>query len=236
MTTSQPESVSWCMTCCTRHGIDDECPGELTATGAEQHGWRINADTPNGIEAYGVLIARSHKVWRARILTFPNVLWLAPGTRATMKFVGKTPQEAERQAADFIQAHCAERGYQLRDEPALVEPGQIDAEKGPDARGKGRDAAPRKVRFLPVRFGVDRANERGLTSSLSESGLSIITDAPVESGTHLSLSLSLDAKSLDLAGSVVWMRKHPEFGRAPGMGIRLEAPPQAYLDYVRALT
>jgi len=48
--------------------------GDLRATGDERHGWRVAVETPHGIEAYGVLVAPTHERWRARILTFPNVL------------------------------------------------------------------------------------------------------------------------------------------------------------------
>ena len=235
MSISELERTDWCTTCSTRHRVERECPGELPATSPEQHGWRVNVETPRGFEAYGVLIARSHDVWRARILTFPNVLWIVPGTSATMKFVGKTPQDAERQAADFIKQHCVERNYLRRDGLVLVEPDSIGHKKRNDWPDSGRDTAPRKIKFLPVVFGVQRPIEPGITGSLSASGMSVITQCPVESGAKVRLSLSVDTTRFDLSGSVVWSRTRPEEGRTEGMGIQLDAPPPAYVDYVQAL-
>lgn len=235
MTVSQLESVEWCLTCSTQHGCSRECPGELAATSPEQHGWRVNVETPRGFEAYGVLIARSDDVWRARILTFPNVLWIVPGSHATMKFVGKTPREAERQAAEFIKQHCVERNYLRRDGLVLVEPDSIEQGKGNDWPASGRDAAPRKIKFLPVVFGVQRPIEPGITGSLSTSGLSVLTQCPCESGVKVRLSLTVETERFDLSGSVVWSRTRPEEGRAEGMGIQLDAPPPAYVDFVQAL-
>ena len=80
----------WCEICCTTHLPSHRCPGDLQATEDERHGWRVNVETPQGIEGYGVLVAPTSGPWRARILTYPNILWLVPGGRATIKFVGDT--------------------------------------------------------------------------------------------------------------------------------------------------
>jgi hypothetical protein len=97
----------WCAYCCTRHADAADCPGVLEATGSERPGWRVNVETPQGIQAYGALLA-----------------------------------------------------------PTL---------------------------------------------------------------------LPLDQGLVQLRGTVCWQRTTPHAGRPPGMGIRLEAPPPAYVDYVRAL-
>ena len=51
-------SQTWCPICSTRHqpGRQD-CPGEVAATEPERHGWKVNVETPQGLEAYGVLVA-----------------------------------------------------------------------------------------------------------------------------------------------------------------------------------
>ena len=64
---------------------------------------------PRDIEVYGALVAPAGRLWRARILTYPNTLWAIPGDGGPMKFVGGTPQAAERQAIAFIEEHCAKR-------------------------------------------------------------------------------------------------------------------------------
>jgi hypothetical protein len=71
--------LAWCSVCGGNHQSPKECPGELRATGPERHGWRVTVDTPYGFEAYGVLVAPSVELWRARIITYPNVLWMVRG-------------------------------------------------------------------------------------------------------------------------------------------------------------
>ena len=233
MSITESPALEWCMTCCTRHTVRERCPGDLPATGPERHGWRVNVDTPRGIEAYGVLVAPSNQVWRARILTYPNVLWLVPGGRNTIKFVGDSPQAAEATAADFVRRHCLQRKYTIREDVPMIVPGQTDAEADHLAAGFGN--SPRKIRFLPVRFGVIKATESGGTGNLSETGMFIITEQPVLTGTDLSIRLALAQRTVIMRGAVVWMRKDHRVGRAPGMGVHLVHPPNAYLDYVREL-
>ena len=80
------------------------------------------------------------------------------------------------------------------------------------------------------------ATEQGGTGNLSETGLFVITSSPVESGKRISLALRLaDDRVLNLSGAVVWMSKDHHVGRSPGMGVRLDQPPNDYLDYVKRL-
>ena len=222
----------WCQVCGTRHDRPELCPGELSAHGPERHAWRVNVETPGGLEAYGVLIARCDGGWRARILTFPNVLWLAPGHQTTLKFVGATPIEAESVASEFIREHCSTRGYVLREGPVLAQPGRIREESLDDADD---GPAPRKIRFLPVRFGVVRPSESGQTGNLSESGLFVLTEIPILVGKPLMLALETERQVVPLHGRVIWMRKQQQVGRDPGMGVQLIEPPQRYVEYVRLL-
>ena len=67
-------------------------------------------------EVYGILVAEAGEHWRARILTYPNMLWSIPGGRGTIKFVGASAQDAERQAIEFIREHCRKRGFKLLEE------------------------------------------------------------------------------------------------------------------------
>ena len=222
--------LRWCAVCSSGHTLEEECPGDLPATGPERHGWRVNAETPQGIVAHGVMIAPSFDRWRARILTYPNMLWLAPGGHGAIKFVGETPQEAEWQAVEFIRGHCRALGHTLRSDLTGVAP-----HAGPGASVGISPPAPRKIRFMPVLFGVVNPSERGGTGNLSEGGLFIMTDSPVTSGTWLRMRLKIDEEPVALRGQVVWMRKQHRVGGSPGMGLRLQAPPTPYLDYVKQL-
>jgi len=225
-------ATTWCATCLSQHTIDERCPGELNASGPERHAWRVNVETPRGMEAYGVLIAPSDDLFRARVLTFPNILWLAPGMRGTMKFTGRSADEAGQKAIAFVRDHCRERRFTLRREMVEIVP---TGDGGAAFTNKQAPAAPRKTRFLPVRFGVAGPTELAGTGDLSETGMFIITDTPVQSGNVVNLSLVLDHDRIPLRGSVIWKRKEHRSGRSPGMGVRLESPPSSYLRYVREL-
>lgn len=226
----------WCPVCCTRHRAKKDCPGELLASGPERSGWRVNIQTPNGIEACGVLVAEADGLWRARILTYPNVLWTVPGGAGTMKFVARSAREAERQAMTFLRRHIQNRGYTLRDEVVLHGPDSVD----PEARPGGLVAPPgspadRKIRFLPIRFGIAQITEIAGTGNLSSSGLFIITSSPEGDGTWLNMMLDVDGDPVGLRGLVRWMNRQHRAGRSPGMGVQLDAPPPSYLEYIRTL-
>ena len=111
MATCVLSPVHWCTVCGTEHSLEERCPGELTLTGPEQRCWQTSADTPTGLRGYGVLVAQAGDYWRARILTFPNILWTIPGGWASMKFVGRTKAEAEVKAVQYIRDHCDRKGF-----------------------------------------------------------------------------------------------------------------------------
>jgi hypothetical protein len=226
----------WCPICCTRHRKKVECPGQLLATGAERYGWRISVDTPRGIEACGVLIAEAGGLWRARVMTYPNVLWTIPGGQAALKFAADSPQRAERMAIAFIKEHYRSLGYRMRDDTSRIEPQIIDLEAAEPAfvRPDGQPAS-RKIRFLPVRYGISQITERGGTGNLSETGLFVITNSPESEGIWLNVKLDLKGAVVNMKGLVRWMNSQPHAGRSPGMGIQLEAPPTLYTRYVRLL-
>ena len=104
MTTVEKDQLTWavegrwCAVCGADHAREARCPGELQATGPEQQGWKINVQTPRGMEAYGVLLAPTGERWLARVLTFPRVLWLVPGGGHTLKFLARSREQAERKA------------------------------------------------------------------------------------------------------------------------------------------
>jgi hypothetical protein len=226
--------MDWCPTCCTSHKPDAVCPGVLAATGPERHGWRLAVDTPYGMESYGVLVAPSDKLWRARIVTFPSSLWSIPDGEAAIKFVGSSPDEAERQAADFIEAFCKRRGYKPHEVLPPVVTGPVDPEAA-DSAENGAPTPQRKLLAAPLRFGRTRPSRDAVTANVSERGLFVSTLDPMEPGATIALRLELEALSLPLRGVVTWSRRAAVRGRSRGMGIRLSHPPAVYVNYIRQL-
>jgi Tfp pilus assembly protein PilZ len=222
----------WGPVCGSMHAEPRDCPGDLRATGPERHGWRVAVDTPFGIEAYGVLVAPTHEKWRARILTFPNVLWTIPGGAATLKFVGTTAQAAEALAASFIEGHIKSRGFARRDAVDHTAAGRYRAEARP---GAVVSTALRKPHVIPIRFGQGPALFSAMTGNLSESGLFVATMAPPDPGTALRLMMSLETGPLGMKGEVVWKRPTIVLGRPIGMGVRLFDPPSLYQEFVREI-
>jgi hypothetical protein len=200
--------------------------------------WRVGVETELGVRGFGVLVAPAGRRWRARIVTFPNVLWMVPGGGEPLKLLARSETDAIRRAVDFIRCHCVQKGYLMRDELVPVAP--------PRPRmGSFRDAPPsiggaiREPRFdrrLPVRFGRSRPTILGRTGNLSESGLFVATETPLSSGELAGLALELEHCKVPLRGSVAWhcALRTPE--RERGMGLRLVNPPAVYVRYVRALS
>ena len=221
-----------CKACGSIHPGEKRCPGEIQPTGPESAGWRVNVGTGNGIEAFAVLVTPCGGFWRARILTFPNVLWKVPGRAETLKFIASSPRQVLDQAIAFVRGHCSARGFTLRGESMLVSLTAL----GPGGSLVMAEPAPRKLRFLPVQFGIVRPSESGGTGNMSETGLFVITRAPIDAGHELRLMLHAEDAALDLTGCVIWTAKElRESDRPPGMGIRLVEPPAPYLTYVRRL-
>jgi hypothetical protein len=214
---------------------------DAPATGPERHGWRVHVETPHGVEAIGVLIAPSGELWRSRILTYPNVLWTAPGGRSTIKFVANTPQEAERAAIEYIGAHARRMGWHRRDglEAVEVAPVPVSPPRRPAPRGtrpsRARQQSPRKMKCLPVRFGVARPSTLAQTVNLSSEGMCVATPSPLEAGEAVRMHFDVHGHTVTLHGFVVWQRARHEFGRPVGMGLRLTEPPEIYTNFVASL-
>lgn len=226
--------MDWCQVCATRHEPGAGCPGELLATGKERYGRRITVLNEMREEVYGVLLAECGDSWRARILTYPNMLWSAPGVRGTIKFVGATPQDAESQAIAFIREHCRSRGLKILPRTAEVESAAIEREYAVAQNPKGaRDE--RHLRTLNVRFGHPRPTVEARTSDLSTGGLFVTTDRPFSQGREVRLILEIQGYSIPLSGSVAWVRSKADQGRVPGMGVQLVKPPPIYVRIVRKL-
>lgn len=227
-------SQRFCRVCGTEHSDPAACPGELRATGAERPGWRVNVETPFGHEAIGVLLAPSRDRWRARIITYPNVLWSAPGGRGALKFVGGTREEAEAQAISFVEQHVLAKRYLRRD--GLAERSvPVDSKKDAGPSRALCPVVPRKSKCYPVRFGLDHEVTRGVTVNVSCDGMFVGVASPAESGRSLLIHLDLGGHTLPLHGLVMWTRLRGEPSRPRGMGIRLSEPPPFYQSLVAAL-
>jgi hypothetical protein len=226
-------SHSICAVCGSGHGELEFCPGELRATGAERHGWRVRVETPLGHEEIGVLLAPSHDRWRARILTYPNVLWSAPGRRGALKFVGDTPEQAEALAIAFVERHVKAKRYARRE---VAAPAHLPISS--HAAGSAHPVvvvARRKTKCLPVRFTLDHATARGVTVNLSLEGMFVGAASPVDGGRSLLIHLDLDGHTLPLRGLVMWNRRRAEQHGPAGMGIRLSDPMPLYQSFVAGL-
>jgi len=229
----QESHRAWCGTCGTEHADPRLCPGDLRATGPETPGWRVIVETPFGNEAIGVLLAPSHDVWRARVVTYPNILWTVPGGRGTIKFVGETREDAERRAVAFVSEHVHVKRYLRRDGLAPVESKRPTGGVLPPKAL--RAISNRKPTCLPVRFGVDRAMTRGTTINLSDEGMFIGAVDPQDGGRALHIHLEVNGHTLPLRGLVMWSRRRHEPGRPLGMGVRLSQPPPFYSSFVASL-
>jgi len=231
-------TLEWCRHCGTQHFEPSRCPGELCATGPERQTWRVTADVPGGMQGYGVLVAPVGDRFRARILTFPNILWTVPGGGGTIKFVGRTEAEAERLAIDFIRHHGHERGYTLRDELELVSGPAVYFNPTPFVHAPPRSLIQRYPRFerrLPIRFGRNRPIWLAVTGNLSLGGLFVSTEHPVTGGESIGLLLEMEHCKVPLRGSVVWSRPEAQRGLPTGMGLQILEPPAVYVRYVQAL-
>ena len=224
----------WCAVCCTQHLSGPVCPGELRATGPERFGRRIQARSADRAEIYGVLIAEAGALWRARVLTYPNMLWSVPGGKGTVKFVGDSPQEAEKKAVAFIEQSCKAHGYPVIERVAQAESATVPEEAADRERPRGAKDA-RHLRFFEVQFGAEKPATRAVTTDLSQCGLFVATDQPLAAGSTIHLRLELEEFTIPLLGQVAWARRREEQGRPAGMGVHLRNPPALYVRFVREL-
>jgi Tfp pilus assembly protein PilZ len=228
--------MTWCSICHTRHTDPTKCPGELLATGPERHGWRIKVMAGHRTEVYGILVAEAGEYWRARILTYPNMLWSIPGGRGTIKFSGNSAQDAERQAIQFLQEHCRQRGFKLLEEEETTVESQPLAGEAAAAAKPQESTGARHLRSLVIRFGEKQADRAAMTADLSTGGLFLVTDKPMPEGKSLKMLLSLESYTIPLMGKVTWVRSKAEPGRPVGMGVQLLGPPGLYIRYIRSIS
>lgn len=229
----------WCSVCCTQHDGRRDCPGNLLATGPERHGRRVAVNAGGRTEVYGVLIAECRERWRARVLTYPNMLWSVPGGRGALKFDGDNPQDVELQAMEYIRDHCERRSVQILEEGVALEsvpivPGVTSLESDlVYAPVAGKDH--RHLHQLSVRFGDKNSTVPGTTSDLSKNGLFIATDQPLSKGRMIKMLLEIDGFTIPLVGRVIWTTPRKLGSKPAGMGIQLQDPPLMYVRHVRQL-
>lgn len=227
--------MDWCSVCSTRHGSDRrDCPGELLASGPERHGRKITVAAHGRNEVYGTLIAEAGEYWRARILTYPNMLWSVPGRRATMKFAGSSAQDVEAQAVAYIRKLCNERRYRIVENVEVPDSAAVEREEAA-VRAPQTARDERHLRSYAVQFGAERPTEAGTTADLAREGMFVVTDRPLPSGSAVRLRLELDRYTIPLVGEVVWARRQAEDDRPAGMGVRLIHPSVIYTDLLKSI-
>ncbi len=110
-----------------------------------------------------------------------------------------------------------ERWAQLRDSLEA----RFGVEEGPQ-EGSDRRIQFRIPTHLEVRFESGAALQSAYLSNISTGGLFIATDAPLEPGTPIALSLSAGDDRLQLQGTVAWIGRARENEGPEGMGVRFE--------------
>jgi hypothetical protein len=165
-------------------------------------------------------------------------MWVQPGGREALKFLGETRGEAESAAALFIEDQRVSRGLRAAG-PAESTPGIIArvalAPKPAAAEPVVDRPARRILQRLLVRFGLDHPNHPGVTANLSETGLFIITDQPRPIGTEVAIDLRFAHQPIILGGEVVWVSAERHEGRSVGFGVKLVRRPGEYLQQLRTL-
>ncbi len=229
-----PQGVPWCSVCCTRHAPGEGCPGNLLATGPERHAHKFAVMHEKRLEYYGVLIAEAGELWRARVFTYPNMLWSVPGSRGTIKFAGSTASEAANRAIEYLKEHCESRRYTIQEAEVAPPVGQLEQENADDLspRGGREERHPCKV---PIRFGEAKATRAATTANLSTGGVYVATDKPLAKGKQVRMLLDVQAYTIPLIGTVAWVRLQEEPGKPQGMGVQLHAPPALYQRYVESV-
>jgi hypothetical protein len=212
------------------------CFRDYQATGTERHGWRALIEGKDVPEVVGVLVAPVGALWRARVITYPNVVWMVPGGGSSMKFLGASAAQAESDAVLYLQEYLKSKGLKVsRRLPNLVT-GEVDREESAETQADQQlQAARRRVQYIPVWWGLEIPDEEGLSEDLSETGLFLITGKLQPKGARLALRIDAAGTKVDMLGTVAWRREMLAGGRRVGMGIEIRTPPAAYVEYVRSL-
>lgn len=183
----------------------------------------MSFDTPRGVRTYGVLLAPSYGLWRARLITYPRLPWVIEGGRGAIKFSGSSAEQAESKAIEYLEQWCAEHACRRREAAA-------------DAPAQPGFPQPRKRRCMPIRYGPDSPTRLATTVNLSTHGLYVAMPAPPEPGTMLCLELELYDHVAAMRGMVAWRRESLQPGRPRGAGIRLIDAPAVYRSFVKGLS
>jgi hypothetical protein len=97
---------------------------------------------------------------------------------------------------------------------------------------------PRVRKRVPCTINVDGGQHRGFVLNVSRGGLFVQTSLPANPGSLIGIDLSspVDDALIALSGTVVWRRRiSPRMMgiNQSGMGVRLDAPPQAWTELIR---
>ncbi|TDI48453.1 MAG: hypothetical protein E2P01_05350, partial [Acidobacteria bacterium] len=109
-----PQDKLWCTVCCTRHRPGRDCPGNLLATGFERHARKFVVAHDNRLEYYGVLIVESGEYWRARIFTYPSMLWSVPGARGRSSSSALPPRKRKHEPSSSCASTVSGGGTRCR--------------------------------------------------------------------------------------------------------------------------
>ena len=148
-----------------------------------------------------MLIAEAGDYWRARVFTYPNMLWSVPGGRGTIKFAGATAKEAGTRAIEFLNEHCEARRCTMQ-EAAIESPvGQVEKENADPLSPQGgrEERHPCKV---PIRFGEERSTQAATTANLSTGGIYLATDKPLKKGQHVRMLIDVQDYSIPLTARI----------------------------------
>ena len=77
---------------------------------------------------------------------------------------------------------------------------------------------------LEIRYGVETTDCRDAADTISEGGLHILTNEPLDVGTRVAIVVEFEEHEVKLTGEVVWAIKVPEALRESlvyGMGVEL---------------
>ena len=195
-------------------------------------GRRIHVQAPYGELIHEIRLSSDGNVWRARVVTLPRQIWVAPGGATALTFEAGTSDEAEALAVEFVERECVARGYRLAN----------NRRRGQGQTGGGQPAHRLCARY-PIRFEQFGALERatgagrhtGSTLNLSETGLFVATDEALYPGSRVALDIRLPGTQERLEGTVVWSRMSGAPGSQSGMGIRLDSPSLTYRARIQSL-
>lgn len=100
----------------------------------------------------------------------------------------------------------------------------------------GKRQFTRKIKRLPVTFSDGVKEHSGVSSDFSSNGLFIRTRRPFSPGTRVKMVLEIgENQKIELTGTVARALKLGTMVFKDGMGVKLDAVPDAYEDFIMNL-